>query len=62
MENLNILNAPEDAFNYEFIVCREIDSDLWFWGKYSDGFKAEQVALEIGGIIIHNVRIQGFKP
>lgn len=59
MENLNILNAPDDAFDYEFVVVREIDGDYWFWGKYADGFKAEQAAIEIGGLIVHNVRIQG---
>ena len=59
MENLNVLNAPDDAFDYEFVVVRKIDGDYWFWGKYTDGFKAEQAALEIGGLIIHNVRIQG---
>lgn len=59
MENLNVMNAPADAFDYEFVVVREIDGDYWFWGKYTDGFKAEQAALEIDGLIIHNVRIQG---
>lgn len=59
MENLNIINAPDDAFNYEFVVVRKIEGDLWFWGRYTNGHKAEQVALEIGGIIIHNVRIAG---
>ena len=29
------------------------------WGAYADGFKAEQAATEIGGVIFHNVRIQG---
>ena len=59
---MNILNMPEYADHYEFVVAREIDGDYWFWGAYSDGFKAEQVAMEIGGVIIHNVRIQGYKP
>ena len=59
---MNLINAPEYASHYEFVVAREIDDDLWFWGAYTDGFKAEQVAIEIGGVIIHNVRIQGYKP
>ena len=59
MDTLNVLNAPDDAFDYEFVVVRQIDGDYWFWGKYTDGFKAEQAAIEIGGLIIHNVRIQG---
>ena len=60
MEALNILNMPEYANDYEFVVVRKIDDYFWFWGAYADGFKAEQVALEIGdGLIVHNVRIQG---
>ena len=59
---MNILNMPEYASHYEFVVVCEIDNDLWFWGAYADGFKAEQVALEIGGLIVHNVRIQGYQP
>ena len=56
---LNLINAPEYASHYEFVVAREIDGDYWFWGAYADGFKASTVACEIDGIIIHNVRIHG---
>ncbi len=56
---LNLINAPEYASHYEFVVAREIDGDYWFWGAYADGFKADRVAREIDGIVIHNVRIQG---
>lgn len=59
MEMLNLINAPDYASDYEFVVARQIDDALWFWGAFADGFKAEQVALEVGGVIIHNVRIQG---
>ena len=62
MLNLNLINAPEYADHYEFVVARKIDGDLWFWGAYSNGFKADAVAREVGGIIIHNVRIQGYQP
>lgn len=58
----NLINAPECASHYEFVVAREIDSEYWFWGVYMDGFKAESVAKKIGGIVIHNVRIQGYEP
>lgn len=54
-----LMNAPDYADDYEFVVARAIDEDLWFWGAYENGFKAEQVAREIGGVILHNVRIQG---
>lgn len=59
METLVVLNMPEYANDYEFVVAREVDGDYWYWGAYSDGFKAEKAAIEIGGFIIHNVRIQG---
>ena len=62
MMNLNLINAPDYAYHYEFVVARQIEDDLWFWGAYSDGFKAERAAREIGGVIIHNVRIQGYEP
>ena len=62
MLDLNLINAPESAYHYEFVVARKVDNDLWYWGAYADGFKADKVAREIGGIIIHNVRIQGYQP
>lgn len=59
---MKLINAPEHASHYEFVVAREVDGNLWFYGAYADGFKAGQAAHEIGGVIIHNVRIQGYKP
>lgn len=59
MYEIKINNEPAYAKDYEFIVARKVDDEYWFWGAYSNGFKAEQVAIEIGGIIFHNVRIQG---
>ncbi len=55
----HLINAPDYANDYEFIVARQIDNDFWFWGAYTDGFKAEQVAIEIGGVVMHNLHIQG---
>lgn len=59
MNGYNINNLPEYASDYEFIVVRFIDCALWFYGAYTDGFKADAIATEIDGIIFHNVRIQG---
>ena len=56
-----IKNMPNYANDYEFVVVRLADGDYWFWGAYADGFKAEKAALEIDGVIVHNVRIQGKK-
>ncbi len=59
---IRINNEPDYARNYEFVVCSvSSDGEYWFYGAFSDGFRAEQVALEIGGIIFHNVRIQGVR-
>ncbi len=62
MEKLEINNKPEYADHYEFMVARQIDGKLWFYGAYRNGFKAYQVAAEIDGIVVHNVRIQGYRP
>lgn len=56
---MNLMNMPEYANDYEFVVAREVDGDYWFWGAYENGFKADQIAHEIGGVVIHDVRIQG---
>lgn len=60
-EIIKINNEPKYANDYEFIVARKVDNEYWFYGAYENGFKAEQVALEINGVIFHNVRIQGKK-
>lgn len=62
MTNMKVNNQPEYASRYEFVVARMVDDELWFYGAYRDGFKADQVASEVYGIVIHNVRIQGYQP
>lgn len=42
-------NIPTYAYNYEYIVGREVDGELWFWGAYSTAAAAEDAAREIGG-------------
>lgn len=49
-----IVNLPAYATEYRYIVATESDGDFWFYGAYSDGRKAEQVALSIGGEIFFN--------
>ena len=58
-EVIKINNEPKYASDYEFIVARKVDNEYWFWGAYEDGFRAEKAAIEIGGVVFHNVRIQG---
>lgn len=54
-----IYNKPNYADNYEFVVAEKRDGKYWFCGAYENGFEAEKAAHEIGGVIFHNVRIQG---
>jgi hypothetical protein len=58
-EKIIIHNKPDYANDYEFVVARERDNEYWFWGAYEDGFKADKAASEIGGVVFHDVRIQG---
>lgn len=53
---MKTLNIPEYAKQYQFIVCRDVENTLWFWGAFSDVLKAQKVAIEIGGVIICNNR------
>ena len=60
--NIKINNEPEYAKDYEFVVARaDENGEYWFWGAYERGYEAERAAVEIGGVIFHNVRIQGVR-
>ena len=52
---------PKEANDYEFIVVRKDENgEYWYWGAFENGWIAEEKALSIkGGMIYHNVRIQG---
>jgi hypothetical protein len=58
----NIINEPEDAKRYEFVVARPLDEEgtYLFIGMYKDGFEADQKARAEGAVVFHNVRIQGY--
>lgn len=59
---MELKNVPEYAHHYEFMVCRKVDNELWFWGAYSDVWKAEKACKELeDGIIVHNIRISGYE-
>lgn len=58
---IKINNMSENAHKYEFIVARECEGELWFWGAYRFVWDAEKAAKEIGGIIVHNIKISGYK-
>ena len=61
---ITIINEPEEARDYEFIVAMPLnpidDTDRFlFMGMYENGYYADMAAERMGGIVIHNVRIQG---
>jgi len=57
----DIENCPAEAWNYEFIVCDARGDKLVFNSYHKSGCAAETVASHLdGGIVIHNVRIQGY--
>lgn len=56
---MTIYNRPDTEYEYEFEVVTPVEEDTYMHiGFYTNGFEAEQKALEVGGLIIHNVRIQ----
>ena len=59
---MDIRNVPAEAANYEFVVVLPNADHYTFLGMYADGHEAEKTALEYGGLVIHNVRIQGHQP
>lgn len=59
---MDIRNMPAEAAYYEFVVAIPNADHYTFIGMYADGHKAEKIALEYSGIVIHNVRIQGYQP
>lgn len=46
----NIHNLPEN--HKAFVVARDIDGELWFWGSWDDRNAANEAALKIGGVMI----------
>lgn len=58
---MDIRNIPAEASNYEFVVAIPNADHYTFLGMYADGHEAEKIALEYGGIVIHNVQIQGYR-
>lgn len=45
-------NMPSYVWDYKYVVAREVDGDLWFWGAYDDLHTATTAANEIGGVVI----------
>jgi len=62
MNEIMILNKPDYADDYEFIVARKIDGQYYYYGAYRWGYEADNTASAFkNGVVFHNVRIQGKK-
>ena len=49
---MKVNNMPEDAYKYKYVVARQCDGGMWFWGAWDDIDGAKSAATEIGGIVI----------
>lgn len=52
MRKINVKNVPDYAKDYDYIVARPVDGDLWFWGAWNDEAKAHEVAREVNGLVV----------
>ena len=53
---VSVYNTPDYAENHNFIVSRLVENNLWFYGAYDEIEKAREVAEEIDGLVVVNVR------
>lgn len=57
---MTIYNRPKSNYIYEFEVIIPMGDDMYMHDSYhTNGFIADKKAVEVGGLIIHNVRVQG---
>ncbi len=54
MANIKVNNVPAYARNCPYWVCRTDNNELWFWGAWTQENEAQQVAREIGGLVVEN--------
>lgn len=61
MEKLNVIGMPEEANDYEFVLCYyDTENQLHYVMHTENGFDAEAKAKSFTNpLILHNVRIQG---
>lgn len=53
---MEIKNMPTYASNYKYLVVRDVNNELWFWGAYKTITEAEIVASDINGTVLHNIK------
>ena len=49
---MKINNMPTTADNYKYIIVREVDGEMWYYGADNDRDRANEVALAVGGIVL----------
>ena len=49
---MTIRNLPTTADNYKYIIVREVEGEYWYFGADNDENRANEVALEVGGIVL----------
>lgn len=55
---MTVYNRPDTKYNWEFEVVLPIGKNAYLhMGYYEDGFKAFADAEEIGGLVVHDVRV-----
>lgn len=50
---VTINNLPSYPLS-KYIVARNVDNALWYWGTWDSREEAEKVAREIDGVVIEN--------
>lgn len=60
--NISIKNCPDEAWNYEFIVCEGFEDGLVYFKHFKNVTDAEAATRIMSNpIVVHNVRIQGYR-
>ena len=50
---VDVQNLPIKGLSKDYVVVRQVDGDLWYYGQYDSEAKAREVAIEIGnGLVI----------
>ena len=49
---MTVYNVPTYAKEYNYMVARECDGKLWFYGAYETKERATEVAIEVRGIVV----------
>ena len=48
---MTINNLPAHARG-QYIVARDVDGELWFYGAYAQYSKAQEVANQVDGLVV----------